>query len=75
MFMYVHSQPTAADLNNLFPGQGEALAFAKAEEALQSHLIMGFKEALDLGMPQMEALSRVLSWVACEIARVNSSEA
>ncbi len=46
----------------------------KAEEALHSHMIAGFEEALGLGMSPMEALGQVLCWVASEMARIKTSD-
>ena len=58
------------DLEEFFAGPLVVAASQKAVDALHTHLIVGFEEALGLGMAPMEALSQVLSWVACEMARV-----
>jgi hypothetical protein len=70
--MYPDSELALIDLEGLFPPQGD-LALGKAEEALQSHIIMGFEEAVELGMSPMEALSHVLGWVASEMVRINAA--
>jgi hypothetical protein len=74
MFMYARGELAGAEVDLLFPRHEDALVKGQAEEALQSHIITGFEEALGLGMPPMEALSQVLSWVATEMARLHASE-
>lgn len=44
----------------------------KAEDALLSHLIVGFEEALGGGVSPMEALGQVLHWVASEMYRIQT---
>ena len=53
------------EMDNLFPRQPDDFPQGNAEEALHSHLIIGFEEALGLGMPPMEAYMRGLpvKWV------------
>ena len=70
MLLHPDIQLTVPEMDRLFPRQPNASASRKAEEALQSHIIIGFEEALDLGMPPMEALGHVLCWVASEMARI-----
>jgi hypothetical protein len=72
MFLYPNSRLT--DLDDLFPSNADGASIGKAEEALQSHIIMGFEEALSLGMTPMEALSHVLCWVASEMTRISSGQ-
>ncbi|MFZ1107163.1 MAG: hypothetical protein WAN43_02275 [Rhodomicrobium sp.] len=72
MLKYPKSELALIDLESLFPPQDD-LVSGKAEEALQSHMIMGFEEAVDLGMSPMEALSQVLGWVASEMVRINAA--
>ncbi len=61
---------TASELNNLFQSQHDASAMGKAEEALVSHLITGYEEAIALGMQPTEALQHMLRWVASEMGRI-----
>jgi hypothetical protein len=75
MFMYPSDQLPVTDLDKLFPSQAGDASQVKAEHALQSHMIAGFEEALDMGMPRMEALGSILSWVATEMARLGKSSA
>ena len=72
--MLLHSNVglTISQMDNLFPRQGCDSLRGKAEEALQSHMIAGFEEALGLGMSPMEALGQVLCWVASEMARIKT---
>jgi hypothetical protein len=72
MLMYPNGEPSLFEFESLFPREGD-LASGKAEEVLQSHIIMGFEEAVDLGMSPMEALSQVLGWVSSEMVRINAS--
>lgn len=72
MLMYPKSELASIDLDGLFPAQSN-FPSRKAEEALQSHMIVGFEEALDLGMSPMEALSHVLGWVSSEMVRLNAA--
>jgi hypothetical protein len=74
MFVYQNTHLAISEMDNLFPQQSGDAASAKAEEALHSHMIIGFEEALSLGMPPMEALSHVLCWVATEMARLNAGQ-
>lgn len=69
--MLLHTNVQSEILENLFPLKSENTIFGKAEEALRSHMIIGFEEALDQGMPPMEALGHVLNWAATEMARIN----
>lgn len=62
------------EMDNLFPRQPDDFPQGNAEEALHSHLIIGFEEALGLGMPPMEALGHVLCWVASEMARIRTAQ-
>ncbi len=43
-----------------------------ASDILQSHIIIGFEEALRLGLSPSEALGQVLAWAAAEMTRINS---
>lgn len=74
MFVYQNTQLAISEMDNLFPEPPADAVAAKAEEALHSHMIIGFEEALGLGMPPMEALSHVLCWVATEMARLNAGQ-
>ncbi len=74
MFLYPSNQQTITDLDSLFPRHGEAAARGTAEEALQSHMIVGFEEALGLGLTPMEALSQILCWVSSEMTRIGAGE-
>lgn len=62
------------DTDSLFPRQTADALRVKAEEELHSRLIISFEEAIALGMPPLEALSQVLSWVSLEIARIQASQ-
>ena len=62
----------SAQIESLFPGNPGNPSHGKAEEVLQSHIIIGFEEALSLGMSPMEALSQVLCWVASEMHRITN---
>jgi hypothetical protein len=44
----------------------------QAADVLHSHLIIGFEEALNLGMTPMVALGSILTWVASEMTRIPS---
>ncbi len=69
--MLLHANVQQEILENLFPRKSGDPVFGKAEEALRSHMIEGFEEALENGMPPMEALGHVLNWAATEMARIN----
>lgn len=74
MLLHTNFGLTVPQMDNLFPIQpGDSLR-GKAEEALHSHMIAGFEEALGLGMSPMEALGQVLCWVASEMARIKSAQ-
>ncbi len=73
MLMHQDTRLSIPELESLFPGHPEKIV-GTAEDALQSHIIIGFEEALGLGMPPMEALSHVLCWVAYEMARINAEQ-
>jgi hypothetical protein len=60
--------------HKIFPRQPDDFPCGNAEEALHSHLIIGFEEALGLGMSPMEALGHVLCWVASEMARIRTAQ-
>ena len=68
--LYDNEDYKIRDLEEFFAGSLVVATSHKAVEALHTHLIVGFEEALGLGLAPMEALSQVLSWVACEMARV-----
>jgi hypothetical protein len=74
MLLNPHLQLAIPEMDNLFPRQPDDFGQGNAEEALQSHLIIGFEEALGLGMPPMEALGHVLCWVASEMARIRTAQ-
>jgi hypothetical protein len=57
--------------DDFFPRNPNPLLPEKARDALQSHMIVGFEEALELGMAPMDALGCVLRWVALEMGRMN----
>jgi hypothetical protein len=68
--LYDNEDYKIRDLEEFFAGSLVVATSQKAVEALHTHLIVGFEEALGLGLAPMEALGQVLSWVACEMARV-----
>ena len=72
MLLNPNIQPS--QLDSLFPSNSQNCPKGKAEEALQSHMIIGFEEAIGLGMPPVEALSQVLCWVASEMVRIKTAE-
>jgi hypothetical protein len=74
MLVQSSTQLTIPEEETLFPRRSDSLRPAMAEEALHSHMIIGFEEALDLGMSPVDALSHVLHWVASEMARLNSKQ-
>ena len=75
MLLRPNIELTISEMDNLFPDQTHDTLRGKAEEVLHSHLIIGFEEALSLGMPPMEALGQVLCWVASEIAHIKTEQA
>ena len=75
MLLHPNTELTISEMDRLFPDQTHDTLRGKAEEALHSHLIIGFEEALALGMPPMEALGQVLCWVASEIAHIKTEQA
>ena len=74
MLMHTNVGLTIPQMDNLFPMQPCDSLRGKAEEALHSHMIAGFEEALGLGMSPMEALGQVLCWVASEMARIKTAQ-
>ncbi len=74
MILHTDMRPTIAEMDSLFPPQPYNPLRGKAEEALQSHISIGFDEALGLGMSPMEALSHVLCWVASEMVRLRAGQ-
>ena len=75
MLMHPDMKLAISEMDDLFPGQPfGSSSCCKAEETLHSHLIMGFEEALSLGLPPMEALGHVLCWVASEMGRIGSGQ-
>lgn len=74
MLLHPSLQLTISEVDSLFPREPHDCPRGKAEEALHSHLIIGFEEALGLGMPPMEALGHVLCWVASEMARIKTGQ-
>ena len=74
MLLNPNIQLAIPEMDNLFPRQPDDFRQGNAEEALHSHLIIGFEEALGLGMPPMEALGHVLCWVASEMARIRTAQ-
>ncbi len=75
MLLRPNIELTISQMDNLFPNKVDDDLRGKAEETLHSHLIIGFEEALSLGMPPMEALGQVLCWVASEIAHIKAEQA
>jgi len=75
MLLHPNIELTISEMDNLFPNQTHDFLRGKAEEALHSHLMIGFEEALGFGMPPMEALGQVLCWVASEIAHIKTEQA
>ncbi len=75
MLIQPNAQPEVSEMEKLFPGKPDEQVLGRAEEALRAHMIIGFEEALENGMPPMEALGHVLSWAASEMARINSGAA
>ncbi len=75
MLLRPNIELTISEMDNLFPNPTQDSLKGKAEEVLHSHLIIGFEEALALGMPPMEALGQVLCWVASEIAHIKTEQA
>ena len=75
MLLHPNTELTISEMDSLFPNETHNVLRGKAEEALHSHLIIGFEEALALGMPPMEALGQVLCWVASEIAHIKTEQA
>ena len=60
--------------DTIFDGlAGETLP-TQAVETLLRHLITGFEEAVDLGLPPAEAISVVATWLATEIPRLREME-
>ena len=74
MLLHPNAELTISEMDSLFPDKTDACLRGKAEKSLHSHLIIGFEEALALGMPPMEALGQVLVWVASEIAHINTEQ-
>ena len=74
MLLNPNIQLAIPEMDSLFPRQPDDFPRGKAEEALHSHLIIGFEEALGHGMPPMEALGHVLCWVASEMARIRTEQ-
>jgi hypothetical protein len=74
MLLQPSTELTISEMDSLFPREPHDSPRGKAEEALHSHLIIGFEEVLDLGMPPMEALGHVLCWVATEMARIKTGQ-
>jgi hypothetical protein len=70
--MHVHKTPNArpSALDELFPSHPQPLISKKAADILQSRVIHSFETAVDQGMPPLEALSAILSWVALEMGRI-----
>jgi hypothetical protein len=75
MLLHPHTHLEISEIDGLFPSQADTFTPGKAEDALQSHMITGFEEALSLGMSPMEALTHVLYWVASEMGRINAGQA
>ncbi len=75
MLLHSNTELTISEMDSLFPNKTDDSLRGKAEEVLHSHLIIGFEEALALGMPPMEALGQVLVWVASEIAHIKTEQA
>jgi hypothetical protein len=60
--------------DTIFDGlAGEAIP-NQAVETLLCHLITGFEESLGLGLPPVEAIALVASWLATEISRLPERE-
>jgi hypothetical protein len=74
MLLHPNIQLSISDVDSLFPRQPYDSLQVKAEEALHSHVVVGFEEALALGMPPLEALGHVLCWVASEMARIKPAQ-
>ncbi len=74
MLLLTDGLPTVAEMDSLFPPQPFDPLRGKAEEVLQSHMIIGFEEALGLGMSPVEALGHVLYWVASEMVRLKTGQ-
>ncbi len=74
--MLIKSDKCANDpeLDWLFSRNPPPLIPQKAQEALRSHLILGFEEAMTHGLSPMEALGCILSWVGAEMGRIPSSQ-
>jgi hypothetical protein len=71
MLMYPDSELALIEMEGLFPPKG-SMAQGTAEKTLQSHMVVGFEEALEQGLAPMEALGQMLEWVASEMVRINA---
>ena len=72
MLLHTNLKLPASETESLFPR--DTAPKIKAEEALHSHMIIGFEEAIANGMLPLEALGHVLSWVASEMARFQTEQ-
>lgn len=72
MLLHPNLSLSTVDIDSLFPCNTKSNV--SAEDALHSHMIIGFEEAIASGMMPLEALGHVLSWVASEVARFQTEQ-
>jgi hypothetical protein len=63
------------DIEALFHAKPEPQLPRRAADILQSHLINGFENAVEQGMPPADALAVVLGWVCTEMVRIGADKA
>ena len=71
--MLLHANIHPLNMDELFHQHPSDARRHRAEEALQSQVIVGFEQAIALGVPPLEALAFMLSWVATEMARIQTA--
>jgi len=64
--------PTAREVDSLFPGNPKPLIAEHVSDMLQSQLTNAFEAALCQGVQPTDALAIMLSWMSCEMMRIQS---
>ena len=58
------------EVNALFPANPLPLVSEKTSDTLESQLTAAFETALQKGMPPMDALGIIMSWMSSEMMRI-----
>jgi len=59
------------EIDELFPQAPEFGVLNGVPDVLYSNLVRSFEQSIEDAMRPIEALTTILGWVSCELARIN----